>query len=209
MITIGSAVAAKVFDEIAGATFHTALDRLVARHRAIGREALLEQVRKGKPWAIQDDDAAAAMFAYLRAVQEGAAKANLRMIAEALFNAAQEPTFAPDEFRRHADALAALSRDEILLLAAFIRANKATEGRPGDQTDPNIRAGLVWATILQGGELPGLDVLALAAALGRTGWIEPLAGGGGMMYYTTSAFSTIERLVDFEGAKLEVERVGK
>jgi hypothetical protein len=62
------------------------------------RETLRTALSKGKHWAITEDQAAAALFAYMRAAEEGAARVNLEMIAEAFANSAQEPSFAPDEF---------------------------------------------------------------------------------------------------------------
>jgi hypothetical protein len=78
---------------------------------------------RGKFWAITDDKAAAAMWRYLRAAMEGAARRNLELLAEALVSGAVDPEFAPDEFKRQADRLDGVSRKEIIVLAAFLRTN--------------------------------------------------------------------------------------
>lgn len=205
MTGVSELIASKLFDEIAGAVFHGALDRFLKQQRAVAREEIMRQLKLGRHWAIQDDDAAAVMFGYLRAVQEGAARVNLRMIAEALFTGAQEPIFVPNEFLRHAASLAGLTRDEILFLAAFIQANRDATSQPGDPSDPTKRSMIAWSLMLKPSDTSTtLDVIAHAAALGRTGWVVPVSVYGGLTYYTTSIFDAVARLVDFERVKMEM-----
>ena len=200
-------VAGKIFDVILGEAFHGALAEFMAGQAAMAREEIVRQLERGKLWAITDDKAAAAIFVYLRAARDGAARINLRMMAEALINAAQEPTFAPDEFRRQADALASLSRDEVLLLAAFLRAHRHAAEQRRDAVDSKKSADLAWAAILADPSQfpPGFDVIPVGAALGRTGWVVPGSGFGTITYYTTSLFDGVARLVDFEARKLDAE----
>ncbi|HEY3814886.1 MAG TPA: hypothetical protein VGL66_16835 [Caulobacteraceae bacterium] len=198
----------KIFDAIVGETLHGALERLMANRMAIAREEILAQLKKGKHWAISDDDAAAATFTYLRAAQEGVARENLRMIAEALVNGAQEATFAPDEFRRHANTLANLSRDETILLAEFIRVHRAYAA--SDQViAPENYSAVIWASISQTSFPPGFDFVATAGALSRTGWVVPQSGFGGITYCTSATFDAVSRLVDFEAAASQSAEDGK
>jgi hypothetical protein len=207
MSTIVAIAGAKIIDELWGTAAHGVWDRFKTLRMAKAREILLGELRNGKHWAITDDQAVAALFAYARAASEGAARVNLRMIAEALANSAQEPSFAPDEFRRHADSLAGLSRDEILLLASFIRANRHAALQPDEPQDQTRRASMAWASVLKDPDIPpALDTIALAAALGRTGWIAPASSYGGLTYYTTSVFEGVVRLVDFELAMTELDQ---
>src|ERR1700722_15457593 len=138
----------KLFDLILGETFHGALGRIMAGRAEMAREEIVKQLQKGKLGAIADDDAAAAMFTYLRAAQEGAARINLRMMAEAFVNASHEPTFAPNEFRHQSLAPASLSRGGVLLLAAFLRANRAAAPGPGEPNDGTKSMSVAWASIL-------------------------------------------------------------
>jgi hypothetical protein len=196
----------QLFDLILGEAFHGALAKFMAAQADIAREEIVKQLEKGKLWAITDDKGAAAIFVYLRAARDGAARINLRMMAEALINAAQEPTFAPDEFRRQADALASLSRDEVLLLAAFLRAHRHAAEQSGEALNSKKTADFAWAAILADpSQFPlGFDIIPVAAALGRTGWVVPGSGFGTLTYYTTSLFDGVARLVDFEARKLDL-----
>jgi len=211
MTAVVAIVGEKLFDLILGETFHGALGKVMEGRAKMAREEIVKQLQKGKLGAIADDDAAAAMFTYLRAAQEGAARINLRMMAEAFVNASREPTFAPDEFRRQSIALASLSRDEVLLLAAFLRANRAAAPGPGEPNDGTKAMSVAWASILADKSQfpPAFDAIALAAALARTGWVVPGSGFGAITYYTTGAFDGVARLVDFELARMELETPGK
>lgn len=64
-----------------------------------------------------------------------------------------------------------------------------------------------WAYILgDRSQFPAnYDVIAMAAALGRTDWIAPASAFGSLSFYTTGAFEAISRLVDFELARMELD----
>jgi hypothetical protein len=201
-------VGGKIFDLILSETFGGAIGRLMENRARMAREEIVKQLEKGKHWAITDDDAAAAIFSYLRAAQEGAARVNLRMMAEALFNAAQESTFEPVEFRRHASALASLSRDEVLLLAAFLHTKRAIPmPAPSDAEGMRRAADHVWISILgDAAQFPeGFEILGVVAALTRTGWVIPVSSVGQINYFTTSDFDRVARLVDFEVVRLYLD----
>lgn len=178
-----------------------ALQKLLSGRMREARERLMKEVAKGKPWVITDDEATAALFAYFNAAREGAARINLQMIAEALAAGASEPTFAPDTFRRHAGDLASLSRDEVLVLAAFHRANGKAASQP--DSEKSVRSS-AWALMRDQGwtGLPqSLDIYAAITALGRTGWVSSASGFGSLIYYTTASFEEIARLVDLQAAQ--------
>jgi len=162
------------------------------------RQALLKALGKGRVWAINEDQAAAALFAYIRAAEEGAARINLQMIAEAFANAAQEPTFAPETFRRHVRMLADISRDEIQVVAKMIKLRHECDGMtlPEQRTfirekirDELVGPGKFFGTV---GELD-----QNLSSLLRTGLIISESAYGGTFYMPTGLLIEIERLVDF------------
>lgn len=167
-----------------------------AAQAQVAEAALLRAVSKGKTWAISDDKAAAAIWRYQRAMMEGAARRNLELLAEALVNFAADPEFVPNDFLRHADALASLSREEVLVVASFMRARRLL----GDQASvPQL-----WEEAIAAGKRYGFrdeaDFEAHAAPLARTGWLVPDSGFSFFGYRVGPAFSTIERIVDWDDA---------
>jgi len=170
-------------------------------------ETLRKAMARGKVYRITDDKAAAALFAYMRAAEEGAARLNLEMIAEAFANSAQEATFAPDEFRRHTRMLADLSREEIVVIAALIKANRGAHGLSFPQARKHIRdelenelvgSGKFFATVRH--------VTQHLTALQRTGLIIYEEVYGGQAYMPTSLLVQIERLIDFDRASVEAAK---
>lgn len=176
------------------------------RQRAVeARDTLLNALAQGKTYRITDDQAAAAIFAYMRAAEEGAARLNLGMIAEAFANAAQEPTFAPDVFRRHTRMLADLSREEIIVVAQLIKANRVAQTAQPNEVGQTILRELDRALV-------GPDKFFKSragfyrhlGALQRTGIVVGTSAGFGHVYMPTGLLDEIERLVDFDRASAEV-----
>lgn len=180
------------------ATFKLAASEAIKRYQAdrvrIGQEALQRQISRGRPWLITDDAAAAMAVRYLRAITEGVARQNLELLAEALVSAASEPTFQPDEFKRHADRLEELTREEIFALAAVIRAKRATSA---DDRVGRYNA-IVREAILTGLFADEDAVDDVLSALTRTGWIAAKSGFSFFGYLPTPSLDGVERLVDFD-----------
>jgi hypothetical protein len=86
------------------------------------RAILLDEFRCGNIDAANvaaEDDRVAVVYRYLRASWEGSARVNRRLLAKAIVGRIRTNTLVADEFLPHADALATLSRDEIILLATM------------------------------------------------------------------------------------------
>lgn len=204
----------KAFEAIGKGLFaHLQRDRLEkARH------ILVRRLAKGEYWAITDDDAAAALFTYLRAAEEGAARRNLEVIADLLATGAAEPTFAPNEFRAQARQLADLSRDEALALATLIRAHFNPATAYPDKAD-NSRGGfnpweLASYRIGEAGIPPTFksrdEFWEACSGLVRTGWVKPVTGPavGSIAYGPTGGLAKIARLVDLDAAIARAEAEG-
>jgi hypothetical protein len=58
---------------------------------------------------------------YLRAAREGAARLNLRLLAKAIAGKLQSGRLVADEFLQYAEALASLSRDEIIVIGTMYK----------------------------------------------------------------------------------------
>jgi hypothetical protein len=170
------------------------------------RETLRTALSKGKHWAITEDQAAAALFAYMRAAEEGAARVNLEMIAEAFANSAQEPSFAPDEFRHRVRMLASLSREEVNIIAQLIKATRLVQGTEYNFVWIRIKENLDSALVGPGKYFKHEDdIVQYLGMLQRTGLVIAKSAYGGLAFYPTKLLLTIERLVDFEKARVAAE----
>lgn len=194
----------------------SALGAYLAERTKMAREAIWREMAKGKVWAIADDKAAAMALQFLRALEEGAARRNLNLLAEAMFQAATEPTFAPDEFKRHADHLATLSYEEIFVVAAFVRAASELPSLGPDFLPRNALfvadwIDTIWKVVRQRLMTSALfrtedDVEANCASLIRTGWLAPVSGFGAMLYRPTPRLAAMARLIDWEAAVGEANK---
>lgn len=183
------------------AVLKAALPRAVAAYQAsqaaVARDLLVKRIARGRPWAVHEDAAAAALWRYMRAATEGTARLNLELLADALVNGVAEPTFAPDEFKQQADRLESLTREEIFVVAAMLRVRNvpAADGEAAHVTRYNaaIQEALGMGVFQDQG-----DVTACMASLTRTGWVAPSGGFGFTGHSPTRALDAVARLVDFE-----------
>lgn len=167
------------------------------------QKVIVRRLAKGQYWAITDDQAAAALFTYLRAAEEGAARRNLELIAEVLANAAIEPDFDPNEFRRHARHLAELSRAEAIALGVMM---KAQELAP---TPENPWLPVVEHALGRTGYFNDADQFTGAVSgLVRTGWIMPVSLYSMTGYRGTPELTRVRRLVDVEAVVRRAEAEG-
>jgi predicted TPR repeat methyltransferase len=168
-----------------------AMERYGQRRAEMARDVILKELAKGKHWAITDDKAAAAMWAYQRAAREGAARLNLELMAEALVTGAAERSFVPNTFRHHAEALASLSREEAVLLACMMRIQQM--GGEGPQ---------YWRAVTDMASGLGIfgdhtEIDGCAGALTRTGWVLPVSAFDGMIFRLTRQAQQVSNLIDW------------
>lgn len=132
---------------------------------------LNEQIRLGNidlQVAASQDDLIGVLYIYSRAVIEGSARRNVRLLAKAVVGLATRGTLYADEFKRYADILAALSRDEIILLGTMYRCWLDAK-KSNDQTEPfNSAKQKLYPDIFDSEE----RILAIAAQAQRTGLIR-------------------------------------
>jgi hypothetical protein len=181
------------------AAFPKALKLYQVAQAETARQAIAKQLSRGKYWAITEDKAAAAMWRYLRAATEGAARRNLDLLAEALVSGAVDPEFAPDEFKRQADRLESVNRKEIVVLAAYLRVN-VMPAAPGEAALVTRHKAAVARAMDSGLFTHEEDVETCSSGLTRTGWLCPANGFGFSGYRLTSELLRLGALVDFDAA---------
>lgn len=192
----------------AGTGFAVAAQGLLRRRAERARNILVEEVRRGeRPLDTSEiDEAAAVLLRYSRAAHEGAARLNLRLMAKVIAGQAHRGALYADEFLRHADVIASLLREEIILLGTRQRywTVDAVQELANDHDRMNEVRRLMIAELIP---VPFMDIAELSAtedAVVRTGFLSRTEVFGGTIFKPTRAFERICSLVSFDAA-LEAE----
>jgi hypothetical protein len=183
----------------------SALQSLIQRRLAGARDILFEeQLRRGEKTLFnvgEVDEALAMVYRYARAAQEGTARLNLRLMAKVIAGQAHLGNLIADEFRRYADVLASLTREEIILIATLHRHwNSADvqqaeeERREGIAHQATVRD--LVPTLFQTEE----ELKLVASASMRTGLVISVPVWDETIYTTTSLMDKLERFAPFQEA---------
>ena len=185
MLTLGT-LASQLWPDAVGELFRRYAKVRVAR----AKEILFEEVRVGRVLpeeAAQRDEVAAMLYAWARAVREGAAFENLRLLARVLNEHLDSPPRA-DSFYRWARMIETLSHSEIVVLAILFREYNRID--PTTKTTVNVDDAMKAtrdAAVRRTDLFPVSDEFEQTlVALVRTGLIIQSAGYGGRMNYRPS-----------------------
>jgi hypothetical protein len=181
-----------------GSAAGTLVSSYYQRRAITGREILLDELRRGEIDAAvvtSEDDCIAVIDRYLRASRDGSARVNLRLIAKAIVGALRTNTLVADDFMPHADALASLSRDEIILIAHVLAHQPISETAE--------EAGEQWPTIVKAMEAKGWNkehVQATAARAQRSGYVLAGSAFDDLSYRLSPLLMDLCKTVDFDDA---------
>ncbi len=207
---VGDVFAVKdwVAGNLAGAGFALVAGQLLRRRAVHARDILLDELRRGERTlsAPEVDETVAVLLRYGRAAQEGTARLNLRLMAKVIAGQVQQKVLYADEFLRHADIIASLRREEVILLGALQRhwAAPAVQAMANDHDRMNEAKRLMLAELTP---VPFIDIVELAAtedAIVRTGFLAGTEVFGGTIYKPTRTFQRVCALISLEAA-LEAE----
>lgn len=181
------------------------LRTVMQRRHETAAGILSEELRAGTRTLDEADlpDAAAILYRYQRAAEEGAAKLNLRLLAAVFAGQATQKSIAADDFLYLADILAPLKREEVILLGTMLRMH-AEDGDQGESSS-DVYAAAVKELVPDVFE-NGADFRATAGALLRTGLlvanVPPAtygSGGNGLIYEPTRLLFRVNGLANIEG----------
>ena len=207
---VGDAFAVKerVAGNLAGAGLALVAGQLLRWRTERARDILLDELRRGERTlsAPEVDETVAVLLRYGRAAQEGTARLNLRLMAKVIAGQIQQKVLYADEFLRHADVIAGLRREEVILLGALQRhwAAPAVQVMANDHDRMNEAKRLILAELIP---VPFIDIVELAAtedAIVRTGFLAGTETFGGTIYKPTRTFQRVCALISLEAA-LEAE----
>ncbi|MCI3206358.1 MULTISPECIES: hypothetical protein [Pandoraea] len=177
-----------------------ALKALFRKRIDDAQEIMLTAISRGDIRFSETDaeESVAIVYRYLRAAQEGAARVNLRLLAQVFCGQARLGLIKADEFLYYADVLTPLRRDEILLLGSILRYwNEAIEEEPIQR----MRSATVRS---QEALIPKVfddhaEFRAVADGMRRTGFFSTQAtAGGGDLLGPSPVLMRLARLTDFE-----------
>jgi hypothetical protein len=196
-----------------GSVAGLAIGRYFRRRVEQARDILIEELRHANISDVQaasEDDAIAVIVRYLRAAREGAARLNLLLLARAIVGQLQSGTLVADEFLQYAEALASLSREEIVVIGTMYKLWSTHEASAS--ANPRAAASLWEETVreLMSGGMSAELVITTAARAQRSGLIYGLSAPTGVMHGTEFASNTVYRVssqllnlgttIDFEDA---------
>lgn len=203
---LGKLVSDLTTDLVLGAGKDTAvaLVRVVIERRRKNASAiLLQELRKGKIPLSPPDEIVSSVLRYIRAADEGAARLNLRLMAQVFAGKAFLGNLKADEFLHYAEILSAMRREELVLVATLQKVRKANLA-----AEPHVQWKLAVEALV-----PTLfedEQAVRATALGclRTGLLMDENTMDNMGNYVTSPLmDALERLAPIEAA-LEEDSTG-
>ncbi len=177
------------------------IKRVLRHRRRMAFDLLLGELRRGTTTADRlglENDVVSVLLRYQRAADEGAARLNLRLMAQVIAGSAFTGTLRADEFLTYADMLAALRREEVVLMATMHRIQRR-HGAGG--TPVNILWGHLMDEVVPSLFKDERDLRATAMACLRTGLIMDMNTIDDMGLYTTSPlFQRLTEIASFEAA---------
>jgi len=112
-----------------GSTISVAIQQVFKKRLDTAREILLEEIKDGNKNmadAAELEEIAAIIYRYGRAAQEGAAKSNLRLLANVIAGQIKLSNLNANKFLYYADIISSLKIEEIQLLGIMVREGKTT-----------------------------------------------------------------------------------
>lgn len=185
--------------------FKAAIQQVFKRRLDRAREILLEEMKTGDKDltdAAELEEVAATIYRYGRAAQEGAARLNLRLLAQVIAGQHYAGVLKADEFLYYADILSSLTMEEIIFLGCLIKHLKIRIGGGDKDSD---KAAWTATRDVEGELVPSVfktkeDFDACCASLLRTGLLAVGSGFGALVYKGTTLLEKMEQWASFEEA---------
>jgi hypothetical protein len=203
-LPFGAGVAATVLEilHLPGATAIMKItEAALDKKRRETAEILIEEIKKGRHGEINFDEHDVdplidIILRFSKAVSEGAAKANLRLLAQVIAGLKKNRALESDRFRRWASILEDMTRDELVAVGLAYRIAKTSKPGP----DSTFSHDLHEALHAKFGE----ETAGLLAAVSRTGLLAPVSAFGGLAYFPTPWLQQLGELADLERPVMSV-----
>jgi hypothetical protein len=176
------------------------------RRQDNAREILLDELRQGSKTLDLDEieEAVAISQRYNRAAMEGAARLNLRLMAQVIAGQAERGKLVADEFLYYADIVASLRREELILIGTLYRHWVSNSSPPLGTSREDLVLQATKSELIPNSFATEDEFIATATATMRTGLVVALSAWGGLVYKPTplldkfAALASIEEALDAE-----------
>jgi hypothetical protein len=208
----GPGIVAWLAGEVFDLSLGEALGRVMRRRAEGARHILQEELSRAQinvADAADKDEAAAMVFEYTEAARQGAARRNLRMLAQIMAGQLVTPPIYANDFLRWSRIVADLSREEIIVIAAFHREfEDPPPSHPERTIFRRVADSLTKSSVVRSGD----DLEAVVQGLSRTGLFIQQSGAtggamaGGTIYVPSPRLSDLMKLVNIEEVLGEPDR---
>jgi len=203
IISFGAAVAGDVMSVfIPGAgTVGKVVDSYLDRKQAEVHEILLEELSKGgfhgeiKFDEHDADPLLEVTFRLSKAVAAGAARDNLRLLAQIIAGLKKNKALANDAFQKWSGILESLTRDELMVIGNAAIAQRTVEASEEEPKPPFFK---VLEEAMTAGNYQRPEFMALCASVSRTGLLLPASAWGGLVYSPSPWLGELATLADVE-----------
>ena len=203
MVPWGAAIVGDVLStlQVPGGGFLGKLgDKYLERKQKEAAEILIEEVSKGSPEPInftdrEIDPLIEIMYRFSKAAADGAARENLRLLAQVIAGLKKNKALEPDKFRKWANILEQLTHDELMLVGKAIAIRrKIIAAGPKAPND-------FFQRLTQELQASGYksEIEALCASVSRTGLLTPMSAFSSVVYMPTPWLDELGQLADVEG----------
>lgn len=198
----GSAIAGDVLSvfQVPGGGFLGKLgDKYLERKQKEAAEILINELRKGsvEPNDISEhevDPLVEIIYRFSKAVADGAARKNLRLLAQIIAGLKRNKALDPDKFRKWASILEQMTRDELMVIGKAIALSRKIN-EAGDKPSFDFFSILQEEMKAAG---YGKEVYSLYASVSRTGLLVPVSAFGGLNYTPSPWLDELGRLASIE-----------
>ncbi|WP_407167783.1 hypothetical protein [Bradyrhizobium sp. ORS 111] len=203
MIPFGAAIAGDVLSvlQMPGGGFLGKLgDKYLERKQREAAEILIAEVSNGSAGPIEfsgreTDPLIEIIYRFSKAVSDGAARENLRLLAKIIAGLKKNKALDPDKFRRWANILEQLTRDELMVIGKAIAIRrKIVAGGPEAANDFWQR---LEVELKASGYNPD-EIGPLCTSVSRTGLLIPMSAWGGTVYIASPWIEELGDLADVE-----------
>ena len=177
----------------------------IEKRRQEAASILIEEVSKGLGEGARFEEYEVDPFIeiilrFSKAVSEGAARDNLRLLAQVIVGQKKNKALDGDQFRRWCGVLEHLTRDELLLLGIGYAISKEQRSSQSDEKAENT----FWQELdkrMQAGGYEAPEIVAIAASVSRTGLFVPVSAWGGMIFVPSPWLNKLAGLCDIDNLK--------
>jgi hypothetical protein len=199
LIPFGAAIAADVLSVSSipgGGTLSAIVEALIDKKRREATDILIQEISNGFHGEIEFDRSDAEPFVETvlrlsKAVSEGAARENLRMLAQIIAGLKKNKALEGDAFARWCGILEHLTRDELIVIGVAHRL---------DNKDPDEFWRSLKAHLTNGGYSEA-EIQSLCASISRTGLLLPMSAWGAVVYVPSPWLSDLAKLADLNMIK--------